>query len=100
MTLTIVRASNRSPQPVLPPRLLKNRTILAGSALGFFHFLSQYLYTSFFTSFLQVARGYSPKDASYISESYVFAACISAIVAGWLAKSFNRQVLPSSVLGL
>lgn len=42
-----------SPIPVLPPRLLKNRTILAGSALGFFHFLSQFCYESFFTSFLQ-----------------------------------------------
>lgn len=42
-----------SPLPVLPPRLLKNRTIVAGSALGFFHFLSQYCYESFFTSFLQ-----------------------------------------------
>lgn len=42
-----------SPIPVLPPRLLKNRTIVAGSALGFFHFLSQYCYESFFTSFLQ-----------------------------------------------
>lgn len=42
-----------SPLPLLPPRLLRNRTILCGSALGFFHFVSQYCYEAFFTSFLQ-----------------------------------------------
>jgi len=73
--------------PLLPPRLLKNKTIVGGSALGFFHFCSQFCYESFFTSFLQyvahfhlflsysadspdfvnrVARGHSPQDASYI----------------------------------
>lgn len=39
--------------PLIPPRLLKNRTILSGSAIGFFHFCSQFCYESFFTSFLQ-----------------------------------------------
>ncbi|GAA5949173.1 hypothetical protein JCM3765_003319 [Sporobolomyces pararoseus] len=76
--------------PLLPPRLLKNRTIVGGSALGFFHFCSQFCYESFFTSFLQVARGHSPQDASYISQSYIFAACVAAIVAGSFAKWTNR----------
>lgn len=57
---------NMSPLPMLPPRLLLNRTILAGSMLGFFHFSAQAIYESYFTSFLQVARGHSPRDASYI----------------------------------
>jgi len=76
--------------PLLPPRLLENRTILSGSLVGFFHFISQFCYESFFTSFLQsvapsplasrleradadvclsprrVARGHSPAEASYI----------------------------------
>ncbi|BGP33078.1 hypothetical protein JCM10296v2_004867 [Rhodotorula toruloides] len=76
--------------PLLPPRLLKNRTIVGGSAMGFFHFASQFCYESFFTSFLQVARGHSPQDASYISQSYIFAACVAALLAGYLAKITNR----------
>ncbi|GAA6002891.1 uncharacterized protein JCM10292_001359 [Rhodotorula paludigena] len=76
--------------PLLPPRLLRNRTLVGGSLMGLFHFVSQYCYESFFTSFLQVARGHSPADASYISQTYLFAACISAIVAGSLAKLTNR----------
>ncbi|GAA5993287.1 hypothetical protein JCM10908_001413 [Rhodotorula pacifica] len=76
--------------PLIPPRLLKNRTILSGSAIGFFHFCSQFCYESFFTSFLQVARGHSPQDASYISQSYIFSACVSAIIAGYLAKVTKR----------
>ncbi|GAA5939078.1 hypothetical protein JCM10213_006022 [Rhodosporidiobolus nylandii] len=76
--------------PLLPPRLLKNRTIVAGSLMGFFHFCSQYCYESFFTSFLQVARGHSPQDSSYIAQSYMFTACVAAIIAGSLAKCTNR----------
>ncbi|GAA5863975.1 hypothetical protein JCM1840_000654 [Sporobolomyces johnsonii] len=76
--------------PLLPPRLLRNRTIVGGSALGFFHFCSQFCYESFFTSFLQVSRGHSPQAASYISQSYIFAACVAAIVAGSFAKMTNR----------
>ncbi|GAA5912681.1 hypothetical protein JCM8208_007728 [Rhodotorula glutinis] len=76
--------------PLLPPRLLENRTILSGSLVGFFHFIAQFCYESFFTSFLQVARGHSPAEASYISQSYLFAACVAAIIAGSLAKLTNR----------
>ncbi|SGY13458.1 BQ5605_C010g05871 [Microbotryum silenes-dioicae] len=76
--------------PLLPPRLLRNTTIVAGSVLGFFHFTSQFLYESFFTSYLQVARGHSAKTASYIAQSYIFSACVSALLAGWLAKVSNR----------
>ncbi|KAL8291955.1 hypothetical protein RQP46_001421 [Phenoliferia psychrophenolica] len=79
-----------SPLPLLPPRLLKNRTILCGSFLGFFHFLSQFVYESFFTSFLQVARGHSTTDAAYISQSYIFSASIAAILAGAGAKYTQR----------
>lgn len=39
--------------PLLPSRLLRNRTIICGSILGLFHFLSQACYETFFTSFLQ-----------------------------------------------
>jgi len=75
-----------APVPLLPPRLFMNRTILAGAGLGFFHFASCFAYSSFFTSFLQVAREASPRDASYISESYVFAASLAAPVVGLLAR--------------
>ncbi|GAA6006045.1 hypothetical protein JCM10207_007324 [Rhodosporidiobolus poonsookiae] len=76
--------------PLLPPRLLRNPTIVGGSLVGFFHFVSQFCYESFFTSFLQVARGHSPTDASYIGQSYIFSACVAAILAGSLAKVTNR----------
>ncbi|KAM0745775.1 MFS general substrate transporter [Meredithblackwellia eburnea MCA 4105] len=81
---------NWSPMPLLPPRLLQNRTIVCGSFLGFFHFFSQFVYESFFTSFLQVAREYSPRDASYVSQSYIFSASIAAIAAGAGAKYTQR----------
>lgn len=45
---------------------------------------------SFFTSFLQVAREHSVRDASYISLAYIFSASIAAIVAGLGAKFTQR----------
>jgi hypothetical protein len=41
-------------QPILPQRLLRDSTILAGCSLGFFHFCCQFTYESYFSSYLQV----------------------------------------------
>ncbi|KAI5480517.1 hypothetical protein MNV49_000670 [Pseudohyphozyma bogoriensis] len=79
-----------SPVPLLPQRILHNRTVMCASYLGFFHFCSQFCYESFFTSFLQVARHYTPRNASYVSESYIFSASVAAIVAGICAKYTQR----------
>ncbi|CAH7689388.1 major facilitator superfamily domain-containing protein [Phakopsora pachyrhizi] len=85
--------------PILPLRLLNQKTILYGSCLGFWHFVCQYIYESYFTSFLQVARYKSPKDAQYIQESYIFTACISAMVCGLLCK-WNKRYKSWTILGI
>lgn len=72
--------------PLIPTRLLKRRTVMAGCFLGAFHFFCQFAYESYFPSFLQVARSFSARDASYISESYVFSASIAALLCGVLVK--------------
>ncbi|MBW0477071.1 hypothetical protein O181_016786 [Austropuccinia psidii MF-1] len=76
--------------PVVPIRLLKHRTLLMGSSVCFWHFICQYTYESYFTSFLQVARFTSPRDAQYIQQSYLFTACISAMLCGLLVKWTQR----------
>ncbi|GAA94739.1 uncharacterized protein L969DRAFT_49629 [Mixia osmundae IAM 14324] len=82
--------SNRAVNPILPRRILSHRTIMAGSLLGFFHFFCQFAYESYFTSFLQVSRGHSARDSQYIAQSYMFSACVSALVCGLLTKWTSR----------
>lgn len=76
--------------PIIPSRLLKQRTIILGSSVCFWHFMCQYIYESYFTSFLQVVRLSSPRDAQYIQESYMFTACISALMCGVLVRWTRR----------
>ncbi|EGG02225.1 uncharacterized protein MELLADRAFT_38673, partial [Melampsora larici-populina 98AG31] len=76
--------------PIIPSRLLKQRTIILGSSVCFWHFMCQYIYESYFTSFLQVVRLSSPRDAQYIQESYMFTACVSALLCGVLVRWSRR----------
>ncbi|OAV97529.1 hypothetical protein PTTG_01301 [Puccinia triticina 1-1 BBBD Race 1] len=76
--------------PVIPPRLVEQRTVLLGSAVCFWHFICQFTYESYFTSFLQVARFLSARDAQYVERSYLFTACVSAIICGLLVKWTRR----------
>ena len=76
--------------PLIPTRLMRNRTVMSGCLLGAFHFFCQFAYESYFPSFLQVARSYSARDASYIAQSYVFSASIAALACGLLVKVTRR----------
>lgn len=72
--------------PLLPTRMVKHKTVMAGCLLGASHFFCQFAYESYFPSFLQVARNYTARDASYVSESYVFSATIAALICGGLIR--------------
>lgn len=78
------------PTPFLPGRLLENRTIKAGCLLGFFHFTCQLTYESYFASFLQVARYCSPRTAQFTNQSYIAAACVSALIGGWATRRWQQ----------
>lgn len=53
-------------KPIIPLSLLRQRTIVAACLLGLFDALSLSLFKTFFPSFLQVAGGYTPGDASLV----------------------------------
>ncbi|KAG5978788.1 hypothetical protein E4U55_005943 [Claviceps digitariae] len=53
-------------KPIVPLSLLRRRTTVAACLLGLFDFLSFSLFKAFFPSFLQVAGGYTPADASLV----------------------------------
>lgn len=85
--------------PLIPTRLLRNKTVMSGCLLGAFHFFCQFAYESYFPSFLQVARSYTARDASYIAQSYVFSASIAALFCGLLVK-WTRRYKIWMVLGI
>ena len=76
--------------PLIPTRLINQRTVTSGCCLGACHFFTQFAYESYFPSFLQVSRYYSARDAAYISESYVFSASVAALLCGYLVKLSRR----------
>ncbi|KNE99463.1 hypothetical protein PSTG_07181 [Puccinia striiformis f. sp. tritici PST-78] len=85
-----IHESKYAKYPVIPPRLFEQRTVLLGSSVCFWHFICQYTYESYFTSFLQVVRFLSARDAQYVERSYLFTACVSAIICGILVKWTRR----------
>ena len=92
--------------PVIPLRLMKNITVAAGCACGFFYFMAYFVFASYFVSYLQVARFHSPATAGRISEVFSFSATISSVVISLFIKFTARYKLyillsiPVYLLGL
>ncbi|OJD14060.1 hypothetical protein AJ78_05566 [Emergomyces pasteurianus Ep9510] len=76
--------------PFVPYRLLTNRTVIASCLLGGFDFCSYSIFTMFFPSYLQVAGGHSPGNASRINTSLNVAYQISRILTGILLRFSSR----------
>ena len=76
-----------APHPFLSLRLLKNRTVLAGCAVGFFYFAV--FYTSvqpYFFSYLQVVQSESITAAGHIVNTFSFTSTVSTIVTSLFIK--------------
>ncbi|KAH8150444.1 uncharacterized protein LAJ45_05657 [Morchella importuna] len=76
-----------APTPLLTLRLLKNKTVLSGCALGFFYFMAYYLSLQpYFYSYLQVARNTGSVAAGRITLTFSFASTASSIVVSLFIK--------------
>lgn len=93
-----------APRPFLSLRLFKNRTVVAGCAIGFFYFgklpcaccrCSSMLtrravfYTSvqpYFYSYLQVVQNDSITAAGHITQTFTFTSTVSSIITGLVIK--------------
>lgn len=76
-----------APHPFLSLRLLRNRTVLAGCALGFFYFAV--FYTSiqpYFSSYLQVVHSHSVTAAGHIVLTFTFTSTVTSIIVSLLIK--------------
>ncbi|KAG6014108.1 hypothetical protein E4U43_006914 [Claviceps pusilla] len=79
--------------PIVPLSLLRRRTTVAACLLGLFEFLSFSLFKAFFPSFLQVAGGYTPADASLVNNAVVIAFQVARLVAGVAIRLSRRPLI-------
>lgn len=76
-----------APHPFLSLRLLSNRTVLAGCAIGFFYFAV--FYTSiqpYFSSYLQVVHSLSVTAAGHVTQTFTFTSTITSIITSIFIK--------------
>ncbi|MCJ1466730.1 hypothetical protein MMC07_005350 [Pseudocyphellaria aurata] len=79
--------SKLAPQPFLSFRILTNRTVLAGCAIGFFYFAV--FYTSiqpYFNSYLQIVQSDSVTAAGHITQVFDFTSTVSSIIISLVIK--------------
>ena len=76
-----------APRPFLSLRLLTNRNVLTGCAIGFFYFAV--FYTSiqpYFLSYLQVVQDDSVTAAGHIVQTFTFTSTVTAICISFVIK--------------
>ncbi|KAI9088858.1 major facilitator superfamily domain-containing protein [Phlyctochytrium arcticum] len=85
--------------PILPLRVVKNRTALGGLLCVFFMFMSWYTYTSYLTSYLYVTRDLDFDKSQWITNAWMFSSVISSIAIGLVMK-YHRRFLIYGWIGL
>ena len=76
-----------APRPFLSLRLLTNRNVAVGCAIGFFYFAV--FYTSiqpYFLSYLQVVQGDSITAAGHIVQTFTFTSTVTAVCVSFVIK--------------
>ncbi|KAK0123868.1 hypothetical protein ONS95_008861 [Cadophora gregata] len=85
-------------KPIIPFRMVKERNVILGCAAACTIAMSDAAYRTFLSSFLQVAGGYSPGNATRIDNAQRVAYNVGAIFAGICLK-FGKNTKPFIALG-
>ncbi len=80
----------RSPQPIVPLRLLGNRTIAAGLALSAIIGIGLFSVTAYLPTYFQMAYRTSVTVSGLVPIATVFGMLVSNLVTGWLASRSGR----------
>ena len=76
-----------APRPFLSVRLLINRNVLTGCAIGFFYFVVYYTSIQpYFYSYLQVVQNDSVTAAGHITQTFTFTSTVTAICISFVIK--------------
>ncbi|KAH9907832.1 major facilitator superfamily domain-containing protein [Xylariomycetidae sp. FL2044] len=96
-----------APVKFMPWELLTDRTVLGACILAAILFVEYYIWTSYFTSFLQVVLNLNLTQTGYISNIYSIGSCFFSIIVGiavrwsgrfkWIAMYFG---VPLTILAI
>ncbi|EOD50855.1 putative siderophore iron transporter mirb protein [Neofusicoccum parvum UCRNP2] len=95
-----------APVPLIPYRVIMNRTVAGSCLLCFGCFVANGCYHTYFPSFLQVVHRLSIRDAGYIANISSITACLCGVSIAWLIrqtgrfKPFGLLAQPIRALGL
>ncbi|TGJ83252.1 hypothetical protein E0Z10_g5525 [Xylaria hypoxylon] len=79
-----------APVKFLPWELLKDRTVCGACVLAAVLFIEYYIWTSYFTSFLQVVLRLEVWQTSYIANIYSIGSCLFSIPVGLAIRHTGR----------
>ncbi|KAJ1549628.1 hypothetical protein HK096_011258, partial [Nowakowskiella sp. JEL0078] len=78
--------------PIIPLSMAMDRTVIGGCLSVTFMFMSWYMYTTYFSSYLYLTRNITFTQALWISNAWSFASVTSSIVLGGIMR-FNKRFL-------
>jgi hypothetical protein len=79
-----------APVPVLEWRLLTNRTIIGAILLDATYQLSNYCWSYYFTSWLQVNNGLTITTSNYINNIFDMVSGVLLLLLGWVIRMIGR----------
>lgn len=81
---------SRAPEPILPLRLFRNRTIAAGTALSAIIGLGLFSVVAYLPTYFQMAYRTSATVSGLVPIATVFGMLVSNLLTGWLASRTGR----------
>ncbi|KZP28418.1 MFS general substrate transporter [Athelia psychrophila] len=76
--------------PVVAPRFVRNRSVVAASFIGFFDFVSFYLTYTYLYSFVIVVQDWALVDSNYFIQTQSVALTFFGIIAGFILRYTQR----------
>lgn len=90
LILAVVWERFYAPVKFMPWELLKDRTVLGACILSAVLFVEYYIWTAYFTSFLQVVMNLNVTQTGYIGNIYSLGACFFSFIVGIAIRYTGR----------
>jgi EmrB/QacA subfamily drug resistance transporter len=90
MLVLAIRAERSARDPILPPRLFRNRTFVLTSVASLFVGIAMFGAMIFLPQYLQIVKGLSPTDSGLMTLPMVAALFVSGVVSGKIASRTGR----------
>ncbi|KAG7087766.1 hypothetical protein E1B28_013707 [Marasmius oreades] len=77
-------------KPIMPRRLLLNKTFMCAAGIDFFYFMAGQLRGLYFSSFIYIVEEWSIKNWTYFNNTMTICLCVFGVVAGLILRWTHR----------